>query len=244
MASVLSHRRLPRLRTHENGYGAGMNRLAVVDIDGTLVDTNYHHAIAWVRAFREVKVVVPAVKAHRAIGMGGDRLVAAVAGDRVEAEHGDEVREAWGAYFDEMIDEIEPLDGAHDFLVALGEAGYTVVLASSGKPQHIDRYLDVLGARDLVHGWTTAEDVSDTKPAPDLLTVAMDKAPEPRAEAVTVGDSVWDCQAAKKIHVPTVGVLTGGFGAAELTDAGAAVVYENLPRLCEHLDDLPTAAPR
>jgi HAD superfamily hydrolase (TIGR01509 family) len=220
-----------------------MNKLAVVDIDGTLVDTNYHHAIAWVRAFRDVKVVVPAVKAHRAIGMGGDRLVAAVAGEDVEAEHGDTVREAWAAHFDEMLDEIEPLAGAHDFLAALRAAGYTVVLASSGKPDHIERYVDLVGARDLVHGWTTAEDVSDTKPAPDLLTTAMDKAPDPGAEAVTIGDSVWDCQAAKKIHVPSVGVLTGGFGAAELTDAGAAVVYEDLPQLCAHLDELPTATP-
>jgi HAD superfamily hydrolase (TIGR01509 family) len=220
-----------------------MDRLAVVDIDGTLVDTNYHHAIAWVRAFRDVKVVVPAAKAHRAIGMGGDRLVAAVAGEHVEAEHGDTVREAWASHFNEMLDEIEPLDGAHEFLAALREAGYAVVLASSGKPDHVDRYIDVVGARDLVHGWTTAEDVADTKPAPDLLTTAMDKAPDPDAETVTIGDSVWDCRAAKKIHVPTVGVLTGGFSATELTDAGAAVVYEDLPQLCAHLDELPTAPP-
>lgn len=220
-----------------------MNRLAVVDIDGTLVDTNYHHAVAWVRAFRDVKVVVPAVKAHRAIGMGGDRLVAAVAGEHVEAEHGDDVRAAWADHFNEMLEEIEPLDGAHDFLTALREAGYTVVLASSGKPDHVDHYLDLVGARDLVHGWTTAEDVSDTKPAPDLLTVAMDKAPDPDAETVTIGDSVWDCQAAKKIHLPTVGLLTGGFSAAELTDAGAVTVYENLPDLTAHLDELPAAVP-
>jgi HAD superfamily hydrolase (TIGR01509 family) len=175
--------------------------------------------------------------------MGGDRLVAEVAGEHVENEHGDAVREAWASHFNEMLDEIEPLEGAHEFLTALREAGYTVVLASSGKPDHVDRYVDVVGARDLVHGWTTAEDVSDTKPAPDLLTTAMDKAPDPDAETVTIGDSVWDCRAAKKIHVPTVGVLTGGFSAAELTDAGAVVVYEDLPQLCAHLDDLPTATP-
>jgi HAD superfamily hydrolase (TIGR01509 family) len=183
------------------------------------------------------------VKAHRAIGMGGDRLVTEVAGERVEAEHGDALREAWAEHFDTMIDEIEPLEGAAEFLTALRAAGYAVVLASSGKPQHIDRYLDLVGARDVVHGWTTAEDVSNTKPAPDLLTVAMDKAPDPDAETVTIGDSVWDCRAANKIRVPTVGLLTGGFSGAELTEAGAAVVYENLPELCTHLDELPTAVP-
>jgi phosphoglycolate phosphatase-like HAD superfamily hydrolase len=220
-----------------------MNRLAVVDVDGTLVDTNYHHAVAWVRAFRDVKVIVPAATVHRAIGMGGDRLVAAVAGDEVEESHGDTLREAWSTHFDTMLDEIEPLEGAHEFLVALREAGYTVVLASSGKPDHVDHYLDVVDARDLVHGWTTAEDVEDTKPAPDLLTVAMSKAPNSSAETVTIGDSVWDCRAAAKIQVPTVGLLTGGFSEAELKDAGAAVVYKNLPELCTHLDELPTATP-
>jgi HAD superfamily hydrolase (TIGR01509 family) len=220
-----------------------MNRLALVDVDGTLVDTNYHHTVAWVRAFRDVKVVVPAARAHRAIGMGGDRLVTEVAGEDVEAEHGDTVREAWASYFDEMLDEIEPLDGAHEFLTVLRDAGYTVVLASSGKPEHVDHYVDLVGARGLVHGWTTAEDVSKTKPAPDLLTVAMDKAPFDDGETVTIGDSVWDCRAAEKIHIPSVGVLTGGFSPAELTDAGAAAVYEDLPRLCAHLDELPTATP-
>lgn len=244
-AEIFPTRRPPwGYRRAGTGIADGMNRLAVVDIDGTLVDTNYHHAVAWVRAFRDVGVVVPAAKAHRAIGMGGDRLVTEVAGERVEADHGDAVREAWATHFDKMLDEIEPLAGAHEFLTALRAAGYTVVLASSGKPEHIDHYLDVIDARDLVHGWTTAEDVSDTKPAPDLLTVAMDRAPDPDADTVTIGDSVWDCRAAAKIHVPTVGVLTGGFGAAELTDAGAAVVYEDLPRLRAHLDELPAAAPR
>jgi phosphoglycolate phosphatase-like HAD superfamily hydrolase len=220
-----------------------MNRLAVVDIDGTLVDTNYHHAVAWVRAFRDVEVTVPAAKAHRAIGMGGDRLVAAVAGDRVEAEHGDTVRDAWAGHFDTVLAEIEPLDGARELLTGLRDTGYDVVLASSGKPEHIDHYLDLLDARKIVRGWTTAEDVANTKPAPDLLTAAMDKAPHPDAETVTIGDSVWDCEAAAKIHVPAVGVLTGGFCAAELTEAGAAVVYGTLPELCAHLGELPTARP-
>jgi phosphoglycolate phosphatase-like HAD superfamily hydrolase len=218
-----------------------MAKLAVVDIDGTLVDTNYHHAVAWVRAFRSVKVVVPAARVHRAIGMGGDRLVAEVAGEQVESAHGDEIRAAWKDVFDEMLPEIEPLDGARELLAGLGRAGYTVVLASSGKPDHVERYLDVLDARDLVHAWTTSADVDETKPAPDLLTVAMDKAPEPDAPAVTLGDSVWDCEAAARIGVPSVGVTTGGFSASELKEAGAAAVYSSLPELTADVANLPLA---
>jgi HAD superfamily hydrolase (TIGR01549 family) len=203
---------------------------ALVDVDGTLVDTNYHHTVAWCRAFRDVGVVVPAWRIHRAIGMGGDRLVAKVAGDAVEKEHGDDARAAWADRFQPMLAEIEPIAGARDMLLALRDADYTVVLASSGKPEHIDHYLDLLDAREIVHGWTTSADVEDTKPAPDLLKVALDKAPT-GSEVVTIGDSVWDCEAAQRIDVPAIAVLTGGFGEQELRDAGAISVYEDLPEL-------------
>jgi HAD superfamily hydrolase (TIGR01549 family) len=202
---------------------------ALVDVDGTLVDTNYHHTVAWCRAFRDHGVVVPAWRVHRAIGMGGDRLVGEVAGDEVEDKLGDDIRAAWVDRFRPMLDEIEPIAGARDLLLALGAANYTVVLASSGKPEHVDHYLDLLDAREIVRGWTTAEDVESTKPAPDLLQVALDKAPD--SEVVTIGDSVWDCHAAQRIDVPAITVLTGGFAEQELRDAGAIAVYEDLPEL-------------
>lgn len=214
---------------------------AVIDVDGTLVDTNYHHAVAWFRAFREAGVTVPVWRVHRAIGMGGDRLVAAVAGDTVEDEHGDRVRESWAEQFAPMLDEIPVLDGARELLVALRDHGHEVVLASSGKPEHVDHYLDLLDARKVVAGWTTAEDVSATKPAPDLLEVALHKAAA--AEVVTIGDSVWDCAAAGKLGIPAVAVRTGGFGAEELTAAGAVAVYDDLPALRANLDGLPAARP-
>jgi HAD superfamily hydrolase (TIGR01549 family) len=130
-----------------------------------------------------------------------------------------------------MLDEIEPIAGARDLLLALREANYAVVLASSGKPEHIDHYLDLLDAREIVRGWTTAEDVEETKPAPDLLRVALDKAPD--SEVITIGDSVWDCRAAERIDVRAIAVLTGGFGEQELRDAGAISVYEDLPELID-----------
>ena len=219
-------------------------KVAAVDVDGTLVDSNYQHAVAWFRAFREFDVTVPVWRVHRAIGMGGDRLVAAVAGDEVERRHGDALRAAWAELFDPMLGEITGLDGARELLRALRDNDFSVVLASSGKPEHVHHYLDLLAARSLVDGWTTADDVDATKPAPDLIEVALDKAAGDDVRALAIGDSVWDCHAAGRIGVPTAAVRTGGFGADELTEAGAVTVCDDLAALAACLPDLRTAAPR
>lgn len=219
-------------------------KVAVVDVDGTLVDSNYQHAVAWFRAFRQCDVTVPVWRIHRAIGMGGDRLVAAVAGDEVERRHGDTLRAAWADLFDPVLGEITALAGARELLHALRDNDFTVVLASSGKPEHVHHYLDLLAARSLVDGWTTADDVEETKPAPDLIEVALDKAPRDDVRALAIGDSVWDCHAAGRIGVPTAAVRTGGFGVDELTEADAVTVLDDLPALIACLPDLPTAAPR
>src|SRR5882724_8670731 len=116
---------------------------AVVDVDGTLVDSNYQHALAWFRAFRHYDITLPVWRLHRAIGMGGDQLVAAVAGDEVEERLGDQLRARWSTEFDPMLDEVQPLIGARELLVELRGYGLTVVLASSGKPEHVDHYLDL-----------------------------------------------------------------------------------------------------
>jgi phosphoglycolate phosphatase len=213
-----------------------VDTVVLADVDGTLVDTNYHHTVAWFRAFRECGVTVPMWRIHRAIGMGGDQLVAAVAGERVELLHGDAVRGAWAEQFQPLLGEIVPVSGARDLLVEVKRLGCGLVLASSGKPEHVDHYLELLGARCLADGWTSSEDVEKTKPAPDLLGVALHKAPAERALAL--GDSVWDCEAAGKLGIPAVGLRTGGFGAAELSDAGAIRVYEDPSALRAELRDV------
>lgn len=214
-----------------------MSNTLVLDVDGTLVDTNYHHTVAWLRAFRSVDVTVPAWRVHRAIGMGGDKLVASVAGDKVEEDHGDKLREAWEQYFDEMLDEIQPLEGAHRLIRAATDLGLAVVLASSGKSKHIEHYLKLLDPGDVA--WTTSDDVEDSKPAPDLIQVALREVKGERA--VVVGDSVWDCEAAARAGLPSIGLLTGGFGEAELTGRGASAVYPDLDTLRAELSDLPFA---
>ena len=213
--------------------------IAVLDVDGTLVDTNYHHAIAWYRAFREHGLTMPVWRIHRHIGMGGDQLVAAVAGKRVEDRQGDSIRAAETALYADLIGEVQPFTDARRLLELLDGRGHRLVLASSGKRDEVDHYLDLLDARDLVEAWTTSADVERTKPDPDLVHAAMDKVGG--GEAVLVGDSTWDCEAAARAEVPTVAVLTGGFSDQELRQAGAVATFESLTDLCERLDQTPLA---
>jgi HAD superfamily hydrolase (TIGR01549 family) len=210
---------------------------AVLDIDGTLVDTNYHHAVAWYRAFRQHGVVVPLWRIHRHMGMGGDQLVASLAGDDFERDLGDDVRAAEKALYKALIEEVEPLAGARELIERLTERGHPVVLASSAKADEVDHYLDLLDARELADAWTTSADVEATKPQPDLVESAMDKSPTD--EGVMLGDSTWDCIAAERAGLETIGVLTGGFSREELLEAGAACVFDDLSELLDRLDETP-----
>ena len=210
---------------------------AILDIDGTLVDTNYQHAIAWYRAFRKHGVVLPVWRIHRHIGMGGDQLVAALAGDDLEDEKGDDVRGDEKELYAELIDEVEPMDGARELIERLRELGSEVVLASSAKADEVEHYLDQLDARSIVDGWTTSADVEATKPEPDLVHAALEKVDAD--SAVMVGDTTWDVKAAKRAGVETVAVRTGGFGVDELRDAGAIAVLESVRELCERIGETP-----
>lgn len=210
--------------------------IAVLDIDGTLLDSNYHHAVAWSRAFDHVldrHVAVVAI--HRAIGMGGDRLVAAVAGDDVEERYGDAIRERWEQEYDAMIGETQLFDGAVDLLVGLRDAGLKVVLASSSIPRHADRALELLRADEHADAWTTNEDAERSKPDPELLDEALAKVGGGRA--LMIGDAVWDVAAATRRGDPTAALLSGGSGRQELLDAGAVAVYAYPRDLLEHLDE-------
>jgi HAD superfamily hydrolase (TIGR01509 family) len=217
------------------------NTAAILDVDGTLVDTNYHHAIAWYRAFRTQGITLPLWRIHRQIGMGGDQLVSALAGEELERERGDEIREREAESYRELIEEVQPLTGARELIEELGRHVDAVVLASSAKQDEVDRYLDLLDARELVDAWTTSADVESTKPEPDLVHAALAKAGADAA--VMIGDSRWDCEAASRAGVPCVGLLTGGFSADELLQAGAVTVFEELEELRSALPDLPLIGP-
>jgi HAD superfamily hydrolase (TIGR01509 family) len=210
-------------------------QVAILDVDGTLVDTNYQHALAWYRALRQSDVIVPIWKIHRAIGMGGDQLLPHLIGEEKTEELGEEVRAAEKALFGDMIEECEPLEGAHELIAELRERGKTVILASSAKGKDIEHYLDLLDARELANDWTMSDDVEQTKPEPDLVRAALEKAGT--EDAVMVGDTPWDVEAARRAGIETIGVLTGGFSADELREAGAVQVFESIGELRERIGD-------
>jgi HAD superfamily hydrolase (TIGR01509 family) len=213
---------------------------AILDIDGTLVDTNYQHAMAWYLAFRQHDVVLPVWRIHRHIGMGGDQLVGAVAGEDVEERVGDDIRAAEAALYLATIQSTSVLDGARGLIEDLKAEGRQVVLASSAKAQEVDHYLDLLDARELVDGWTTSADVKRTKPEPDLVHAALDRLETD--DAVMIGDTPWDVQAAEGAGVPTIAVLTGGFSEQELRDAGAVAVFTSIVELRRELASTPLGA--
>jgi HAD superfamily hydrolase (TIGR01549 family) len=214
---------------------------AIFDVDGTLIDTNYHHAISWFRAFRRFGIIRPLWRIHRAIGMGGDQLVPAVAGKEVQDQHGAALEDAWREEFDRLIGEVQPFEGARELLAEVKDRGFRLVLASSGKKPHVEHYLDLIGGRDLADAWTTSEDAEHSKPEPDLVSSALERVDG--ATGVMVGDSTWDCVAAGKLDVPTLAVRTGGFSVEELTEAGAVRVFDSLVALREALDETPLARP-
>ena len=228
------------------GYDAPMSTwprtvdTVVLDVDGTLVDSNYHHTVAWWHAFREQGYDVPAWRIHRAVGMGGDRLVSAVAGDDAERDSGDRIRDAWEKHVDAVLDEIPPLPGAVELLSALRDRGFRVALASSGIPRHTRHAVDVLAAEETAATTTTSEDAEESKPDPELLEVALDRVDADRA--VLVGDSVWDVRSGQKAGIPVIGLLSGGFGRAELEDAGADLVCDDARELRERLDAVLTVS--
>jgi HAD superfamily hydrolase (TIGR01549 family) len=209
---------------------------ALLDVDGTLVDTNYHHALAWWRAFRYHGVGLPVWRVHRHVGMGGDQLVPALVPNIDRNLHA-AIEDTRGDEYGKLIGEVQALDGARELIAALKERGATVVLASSSPQDELDRYLDLLDARDLADAWTTKDDVDATKPEPDLVRAALDKASE--EQALMVGDTPWDVEAARRAGVETVCVITGGFSRQELLDAGAAAVFESVEELRGKLDEPP-----
>ena len=202
----------------------------VLDVDGTLVDTNYQHAIAWHRALRANGYTAQLWEIHRHIGMGGDQMVEALVGEQAERESGDAIRDAEGEAYGELIDEVEALDGATELIRELTEDGAACILASSAKEEEVEHYIELLDAADLIAGSTTSADVERTKPHPDLVHAALEKAPG-EAPRVMVGDSTWDVKAAKAAGIPTLAVMTGGFADSELRDAGAAEVVESIGEL-------------
>jgi HAD superfamily hydrolase (TIGR01549 family) len=176
-------------------------------------------------------------RVHRHIGMGGDQFVAAVAGDEVEQQLGDALRDASSEEFARLRDECEPLEGAAELVRELKRRDLAVVLASSSGKDDLEHFLDRLGIRADVDGWTTKDDVERSKPHPDVIGAALERA-ETR-DAVMIGDSRWDIEAAAHAGLDTICVITGGWSEQELRDHGAVAVFDSLVELRRGLDETP-----
>lgn len=206
----------------------------LVDVDGTLVDTNYLHVVAWHRALVDHGIVVSSARLHRLIGMGADQLL-----DEIVGEERSELEDAWTAQFEALVDEAEPLEGAVDLLRTLDERGATVVLATSGPAEIVARLRELIGGDEFIDAQVSASEVEASKPAPDIFRLAMERAGADAEATVVIGDTVWDIEAARACGIATVSVTTGGISRHELEEAGAAAVYEDLPALLADLDAGP-----
>lgn len=210
----------------------------LLDIDGTLMDTNMLHVLAWQRALRRVGRQTGASEIVHLMGMGGDKLAPTVLGEDAD----DEIERVRQFQAEEYIakglaEHAEPLPGATDLLRALRERGVKVALASSAKAEEVESYIDMLGGEDAVDAITTAADVSGSKPDPDIFEAALAKLGHP-ASALVIGDTVYDIEAATRSGLPCIAVLTGGIEREVLTDAGAHAVYTDLPELLADLDQV------
>ncbi|QZY47993.1 HAD family hydrolase [Mycolicibacterium austroafricanum] len=205
------------------------------DVDGTLVDSNYLHVYAWLRAFDAESVPVDSWRIHRCIGMDGTTLVRALAGDASERVL-DTLKDRHSEFYRETASLLAPLPGARDLLRRVAGLGLQVVLATSAPEDELRMLREVLDCDDAVAAVTSSQDVDTAKPQPDIVAVALDRAGVTADDAVFVGDAVWDCEAARRAGVPSIGVLSGGVSRAELREAGARDVFEDAAELLTELD--------
>jgi HAD superfamily hydrolase (TIGR01509 family) len=200
-----------------------------LDIDGTLMDTNYLHIEAWAQAFEEVGARPPRSRIHHEVGKGSGKLIHEFVEDDQKAQR---VSELHSEHYGKLQERGHPLPGAKELISSLVERGYGVWLATSAEPEELEHHLQELGAEDNIAGVVSSDEAEESKPAPDIFRLALEQAAVSPEDAVVVGDSIWDIEAAKEAGVRAAAVMTGGaFSRAELEEAGAYAVYEDCHEL-------------
>ena len=217
----------------------GRRRGVLFDVDGTLIDSSYIHTVSWWGAFRQQGYDVPMASIHRHVGMGGDRLVDSLLPEGRDRALDPEILASHGALYASHWPSLRALDGAKDLLAQCHTGGLAVALASSARRKDLEVMKSILDAEAFIDAATSANDAKNSKPAPDILMAALEAINVQAADAIYIGDAVWDMQAAAALEIPAIGVTCGGVSAGELRNAGAVEVYEG-PR--DLLRNLPSSA--
>jgi HAD superfamily hydrolase (TIGR01509 family) len=208
-----------------------MVRVVVLDIDGTLMDTNYLHTEAWARAFERAGHRVPRVRLHKEVGKGAGLLIREFVGDEETVE---KIQDLHSEFYAELQEYGHPLPGAKELISSLKERGYEVWLVTSAKDEELEHHMQELEAEDSVDGVVNSSAVENAKPAPDIFEEALRRAGATADETVTVGDALWDVEAAREAGIRTVAVLSGGaYHKEDLEEAGAVAVYEDCAALLD-----------
>jgi len=206
-------------------------KVVVLDVDGTLMDTNYLHTEAWARAFEEVGHRVPRAWLHRQVGKGSDLLINEFVEDEETAERVDELH---SEFYAELQEYGHPLPGAKELIPSLRKRGYEVWFVTSAKDEELEHHMSELEAENYISGVVNSSDVENSKPAPDIFELTLERVGASPDESVAVGDAIWDVEAADGAGIRTVAVLTGGaFSEQELREAGAVEVYRDCAALLD-----------
>ena len=207
------------------------------DVDGTLVDTTYLHAVAWWQALRQFDHDVPMARVHRGIGMGSDKLIDHLLGTDRDKGADEEMTTAHDTLYGVWWEGLRPLPGAADLLGACAGRGLAVVLASSAKEADLAILRKIIDAETAITAATSSSDAERSKPAPDILEAALEQSGVDPQQSVFVGDAVWDVEAAGRLDIPCIGLTCGGTSAAELTAAGAVATYDDPAALLRDLEN-------
>jgi HAD superfamily hydrolase (TIGR01509 family) len=208
-----------------------MVRVVVLDVDGTLMDTNYLHTEAWARAFERAGHRIPRVKLHREVGKGAGLLIQEFVDDEETAQ---KIQSFHSEVYEELQEYGHPLPGAKELISSLEDRGYEVWFVTSAKDEELEHHMQELDAEGRIEGVVNSSVVENAKPAPDIFEETLRRAGAAAGETVAVGDAVWDVEAAREAGIRTVAVLSGGaFHGSELEEAGAVDVYEDCAALLD-----------
>ncbi len=210
----------------------------ILDVDGTLIDSNDVHAKAWVEAMGENGYKVPFEKVRPLIGMGGDKVLPETIGVQKESEEGKGISQRRKEIFKErFLHGLHAFPGARELLEEMRKRDLKLTVASSADKDELEPMLDLIGASDLIEEETSSKDAKQSKPDPEVMQVTLQRAGLPADEMVMIGDTAYDIEAAKKVHVRTIAFRCGGWSDADLK--GAIAIYDGPKDLLEHFDESP-----